>query len=65
MNTRNIWVTIPANEMSLFEEVIKRMGWQCDSYDEFLDDYLASRPKNIDITEEEIMAEVAAVRYGK
>jgi hypothetical protein len=41
------------------------MGWEVHVRKSFLDKYIETRPKNVDLTDEEIMDEVRAVRYGK
>lgn len=58
-------VNIPKSDVQFFKELAKKMGWETESHKSFLDSYLNSRPKNVDLTEEEIMEEVRAVRYGK
>ena len=41
------------------------MGWDIDIREDFLKDYIASRPKRVNLSEEEILAELNAIRYEK
>ena len=46
-------------------ELAKKMGWDIDIREDFLKDYIASRPKRVNLSEEEILAELNAIRYEK
>ena len=48
-----------------FKELAKKMGWNIDIREDFLKDYIASRPKKVNLSEEEILAELNAIRYGE
>lgn len=68
MNTtmnQDVFLSIPKSEMKFFKELAKKMGWNINVREDFLKDYIASRPKNVPLSDEDIMAEVNAVRYGK
>lgn len=41
------------------------MGWDIDIREDFLKDYIASRPPKVNLSEEEILAELNATRYGE
>lgn len=41
------------------------MGWDIDIREDFLKEYIASRPKKVNLTEKEILAELNATRYGE
>lgn len=41
------------------------MGWDIDIREDFLKDYIASRPKKVNLSEEEIIAELKTIRYGE
>jgi len=41
------------------------MGWAVETKESALQKFIATRPKNVKITDEEILSEVYAVRYGK
>jgi hypothetical protein len=58
-------VDIPKADLMFFQLFADKMGWQFKSKQSLWDEYIANSPKNIALTEEEIMEEVRAVRYGK
>jgi hypothetical protein len=60
-----VYVDVPKSDLRFFKELARKKGWVVDTRQSFLDKYINSRPKNIDLTDEEIMEEVRAVRYGK
>jgi hypothetical protein len=60
-----MYVTIPQSDIAFFKELIRKMGWSANSSKVFLDKYINSRPKGVDLSEDDIMAEVKAVRYGE
>jgi hypothetical protein len=49
----------------LLKELIRKFGWQAETREQLLERFVKSRPKSPALTEEEIMEEVNAVRYGK
>jgi hypothetical protein len=51
--------------MMLFQLFADQMGWQVNNKQSLWNDYLKNSPKDIDLSEDEIMEEVRAVRYGK
>ena len=61
----NLYVTIPQSDTVFFQLFAKKMGWSVENKTELLRKYIASRPKNVPLTDEEIMEEVRAVRYAK
>jgi hypothetical protein len=60
-----IFVDIPRTDMTLFKLFADKMGWKFNNNQYLWDEYIKSSPKNIDLSEEEIMEEVKSVRYGK
>jgi len=60
-----VFVEIPRSDIDFFQLFAKKMGWTLENKNDLLDKYIASRPKNVDLTDEEIMEEVRAVRYAK
>lgn len=60
----NINVNVPAGEMPFFKKLIEKMGGEIVDKDP-LEEFLRTRPKEVDVTDEEIMEEVAKVRYKK
>lgn len=51
--------------MKFFRELAKKMGWTVESKDSILKKYAESRPKGVDLSDDDIMAEINAVRYQK
>ena len=62
---QGIFLSIPKSDIKFFKELAKKMGWDIDIREDFLKDYIASRPKIVNLTEEEILAELNAIRYEK
>ena len=58
-------VEIPRSDIDFFQLLAKKMGWGLEDKNDLLDNYIASRPKNVDLTDEDIMEAVRAVRYAK
>ena len=58
-------VSIPTRDLSLMEELFARMGWKVRPRRKSIEDFVNSCPKDPVMTDEEITAEVNAVRYGK
>ena len=62
---QGIFLSIPKSDIKFFKELAKKMGWDIDVREDFLKDYIASRPKRVNLSEEEILAELNAIRYEK
>ena len=62
---QGIFLSIPKSDIKFFKELAKKMGWDIDIREDFLKDYIASRPKRVNLSEEEILAELNALRYEK
>ena len=62
---QDIFLSIPKSDIKFFKELAKKMGWDIDIREDFLKDYIASRPKRVNLSEEEILAELNAIRYEK
>lgn len=60
-----ISVNIPSSELPFFRKLMGKMGWKITSGETALKRYLDSRPKNVNLTDEEILSELNAVRYKK
>jgi hypothetical protein len=57
-------VSIPQRDFSLMEELFARMGWQVRPHRASIEKFIKSCPQTSMMTDEEIAAEVNAVRYG-
>lgn len=64
-NTQGIYINVPMTDWVLLKELIRKFGWQAETREQLLERFVKSRPKSPALTEEEIMEEVNAVRYGK
>ena len=62
---REVYVKMPETDMVFFQLFADKMGWLIENKVDLLNKYISSRPKNVDLTDEEIMEEVRAVRYAK
>jgi len=69
-STRNIareevYINIPQSDMIFFQLFADKMGWLVNRKQNIWEEYIKNSPKNIPLTDEEIMEEVKAVRYAK
>ena len=62
---QGVFLSIPKSDIKFFKELAKKMGWDIDIREDFLKDYIASRLKRVNLSEEEILAELNAIRYEK
>ena len=62
---KGVFLSIPKSDIKFFKELAKKMGWDIDIREDFLKDYIASRPQKVNLSEEEILAELNATRYGE
>ena len=62
---QGVFLSIPKSDIKFFKELAKKMGWDIDIREDFLKDYIASRPKRVNLSEEEILAELNAIRFEK
>ena len=53
---QGVFLSIPKSDIKFFKELAKKMGWDIDIREDFLKDYIASRPKRVNLSEEEILA---------
>ena len=58
-------LTIPTQDLGIMETLATRMGWTVRSKRSIVQKFVDSCPKAPMMTDEEIAAEVNAVRYGK
>ena len=60
-----VYVKMPQADRVFFQLFADKMGWLVENKTDLLHKYIAARPQNVDLTEEDIMEEVRAVRYAK
>ena len=65
VNTQGIYINVPMTDWALLKELIRRFGWQAETREQLLERFVNSRSDKKLLTDEEIMEEVNAVRYGK
>ncbi len=58
-------LTIPTQDLGIMEALASRMGWTVRSKRSIVQKFVDSCPEVPMMTDEEIAAEVNAVRYGK
>lgn len=63
--TQGVYINVPKNDWPLFRELIRKFGWKAETREQLLDRFISSRPSDADISEEDIMDEVKAIRYSK
>ena len=61
--TQGIYLNIPQADYSLLSELVRKFGWQAQTREQMLDEFCASRPRVTNISEDDIMNEISAVRY--
>lgn len=60
---QKVFLNVPTSDWSLLKELIRKFGWQFETREQLLDRFVESRNKKPQISEEDIMNEVKAVRY--
>ena len=63
-STQGVYLNVPMSDWGLLKELIRKFGWQSETREQLLSRFIASRPQQPPLTEQEIMDEVRAVRYG-
>ncbi|MBR1878423.1 MAG: hypothetical protein IJ814_05380 [Paludibacteraceae bacterium] len=61
--TQGVYLNIPRADWTLLKELINRFGWQSQTREQMLEEFIQTRPTISDLSEEDIMDEVRAVRY--
>ena len=64
-NTQGIYLNVPLTDWVLLKELIRKFGWQAETREQLLERFVKSRSQKDLLSDEEIMEEVNAVRYGK
>ena len=62
---QNIYLNVPSSEVGFIKTLAKKMGWEVETKADLLRKYIDSRPKNVPLTDDDIMEVVREVRYGK
>jgi len=61
----SIYVRMPQSDIRFFQQFAKKMGWVVENKQILWDNYIKNSPTNVDLTDDEIMEEVRAIRYAK
>lgn len=64
-NTQFVYLNIPRSDWQLLKDLSKKLGWQAETSEQRLEAFVKSRPKALELSEDDIMNEVNAIRYGK
>lgn len=56
---------IPKSDVKLFKQLMNKLSCAVSDKEAMLDEYIQSRPENIEISDEEILQELDFVRYSK
>ena len=60
-----IVLTVPNGDVSFLSTLAEKMGWSFQTSENLVEKFIASCPTDVSISDEEIQAEVNAVRYGR
>lgn len=60
-----IYLNVPTAQLGIFKDFVERMGWYYEVREDLLRQFMASRPQDVDITDNEIVEELMAVRHPK
>lgn len=64
LSIQGAYVNIPSSDWKFFKELVRKMGWEVQTREDLLDCFIKSRPATSPLSDEEIMNEVKALRYG-
>ena len=60
-----IIVSIPNNEVDFFSILAKRMGWEYNTSTSALDRFVSDGPVQAEVSDEEILDEICALRHSR
>jgi hypothetical protein len=63
--SEKIFVDIPLSDLMFFKQFADKMGWKVNTSQNLWNEYIKTCPKDVELSDEDIMAEVRAVRYGE
>ena len=63
--SQGVYLNIPRTDWNLLTELARKFGWQTQTSEQLLDYFIAGRLKVEDMSEDDIMNQVRAVRYAK
>lgn len=62
---QGVFLKVPVSDLSLLKELIRKFGWQSETREQLIERFCSTRPQQPTLSDEEIQAEVNAVRYGR
>lgn len=60
---RGVYINVPQADMKFLKELVKKMGWTVERKESLLTKYISKRPSKVDLSDDDIMEELKAVRY--
>jgi hypothetical protein len=60
---QNIYLNVPQTEVGFIMTLAEKMGWEIETKADLLRKYIATRPKNATVSDEDILLELKAIRY--
>ena len=60
---RGVYINVPQADMKFLKELVKKMGWTVERKESLLKKYISKRPSKVDLSDDDIMEELMAVRY--
>lgn len=64
-STKGIYIELPTSDFTFFKTLAKKMGWNVKTKKSILDNFIDTRPKNVELSDEDILEEIYQVRYKK
>ena len=61
----DVHLNIPRSDIRFFGELVSKMGWEVKSKESVLQKFIDTRPKDVDLSEDEIIEEIRTLRYAK
>ena len=61
--TQSVFLNIPSSDWQLLKDLSRKFGWEAKTANKRLAAFSKSRPKDVGLSDEDIMKEVQAVRY--
>lgn len=65
MSSNNVYMRIPNQDLAFMTMLANKMGWNISTDEDVMQEFLETRPYDVCVTEDDIMQEVRAVRYGR
>jgi hypothetical protein len=64
-NLQEIHLTVPQTEVEFITKLAQKKGWEIETKEDLLQKFIDSRPKNVELSDEEILSEIRNIRYVK